>query len=214
MTQPDSSAPGALERPAPFLVMPEFLDEVMVERLLDFTLAHEAEFKQSKIGKGKGRLDDAYRRSSGLKISGALYDELKILFSAALPEAIAALGMTAFHANTCSLQLGSYNDGGHYRTHIDTDIEGDGPASHRMLTGVYYLHALPKRFAGGELRMHSFVPVEMGGSYADVPPDRNSFVLFPSWAPHEVRPVACPSGEFAHSRFSINCWFGRKNTAG
>jgi Rps23 Pro-64 3,4-dihydroxylase Tpa1-like proline 4-hydroxylase len=40
-------------------------------------------------------------------------------------------------------------------------------------------------------------------------PRNNRLIAFPSFVPHEVRRVACPSGEFADSRFAINVWLSR-----
>ena len=45
--------------------------------------------------------------------------------------------------------------------------------------------------------------------HLDVAPEKDSLLIFPSWALHEVMPVVCPSGEFADSRFSVNCWVWR-----
>jgi Rps23 Pro-64 3,4-dihydroxylase Tpa1-like proline 4-hydroxylase len=35
---------------------------------------------------------------------------------------------------------------------------------------------------------------------------------FPSWAPHEVMPISCPSKRFTDSRFAINYWVYRART--
>jgi asparagine synthetase B (glutamine-hydrolysing) len=45
---------------------------------------------------------------------------------------------------------------------------------------------------------------------ADIEPIHNSLLMFPSWAPHEVMPVNCPSQRFIDSRFAINCWVHRE----
>ena len=58
-----------------------------------------------------------------------------------------------------------------------------------MVSGVYHFHREPKALSGGGLRLHRF-----GATLK---------------APHEVRPVACPSMAFADSRFSVNCWIYR-----
>jgi len=46
----------------------------------------------------------------------------------------------------------------------------------------------------------------------NIEPGRNGPLMFPSWAPHEVMPVNCPSGRFADSRFAINCWVYRRKS--
>jgi SM-20-related protein len=76
---------------------------------------------------------------------------------------------------------------------------------------VYYFFSEPKAFNGGALRLYA-----IGGnsqqSFIDIEPERNSLLVFPSWAPHEVMPVHCPSGRFVDSRFAINCWLYRKKS--
>jgi Rps23 Pro-64 3,4-dihydroxylase Tpa1-like proline 4-hydroxylase len=43
-------------------------------------------------------------------------------------------------------------------------------------------------------------------AFADIEPGQNRLVAFPSWAPHEVMPISCPSRRFIDSRFAVNCW--------
>jgi Rps23 Pro-64 3,4-dihydroxylase Tpa1-like proline 4-hydroxylase len=68
--------------------------------------------------------------------------------------------------------------------------KGDG--NRVDLTGVYSL-------AGGKV----------SGAFVDIEPANDTLVFFPSWYPHEVLPVSCPSGRFEDSRFAINCWVHR-----
>ena len=134
---------------------------------------------------------------------------------AALPQWCAGFGMAPFEPNAIELDMIAYNDGAFYRRHIDTgrlnrDRPGAGSAGDRIITAVYYFHAEPKAFDGGELRLHAMAASADGSALsADLPPRRNSLLIFPSWAPHEVLPVRCPSGAFRDSRFAINCWFRR-----
>jgi len=77
----------------------------------------------------------------------------------------------------------------------------------RAMTGVYYFHRQPRGFSGGALRIHPIMNQAAGERFTDIAPDNDSFVLFASWVPHEVRPIACPSQQWLDSRFSINCWY-------
>lgn len=200
-----STPPAAFAKPAPHHVIRGFLGETMVERLLEFALARREDFAPAKIGR-QGRLDDAVRQSAQLCDLGGLKPILEAEFRAVFPAAIEALRIAPFDLTFIELQLVAHGDGAFYQRHIDTGTGGDGP-NHRVLTGVYYFHALPKTFGGGALRLHSILPEEQGGSHVDIDPDRDTLLLFPSWAPHEVRPVSCVGGDFAQSRFALNCWF-------
>jgi Rps23 Pro-64 3,4-dihydroxylase Tpa1-like proline 4-hydroxylase len=79
-----------------------------------------------------------------------------------------------------------------------------------VISAVYYFHTLPKAFSGGALRLHSLAASGKLGTFVDVEPDCDTLIFFPSWFPHEVLPVHCPSGRFMDSRFAINCWVHAK----
>ena len=78
------------------------------------------------------------------------------------------------------------------------------PESIRVLSGVYYYNAEPKAFSGGALRLYAIGDADKA-PYVDIEPAGNSLLVFPSWAPHEVMPVSCPSKRFADSRFTVTC---------
>ena len=178
----------------------------MVARLLAHALEREASFTATTVGRGK--MENAQiRRSRVIRDFGALKSDLEAAFLARLQQAISALRLTPFTVAGLSLELAAHGDGDFYQRHIDTFIGVDRARADRILTGVYYFHAQPKAFSGGELRLFSLRPPEQGGTYLDIAPSCDNLLLFPAWVPHEVRPVSCPEGGFARSRFAINCWY-------
>ncbi|MEU3479790.1 2OG-Fe(II) oxygenase [Streptomyces sp. NPDC033753] len=110
-----------------------------------------------------------------------------------------------------SYGLNVHNDGDYYRPHQDTSAEYD---SRRLLTFVYYLHRTPRPFGGGELRVFdAALPLHMEPTgdweertWRDWEPEHDSIVFFLPTAWHEVRPVVCPGGQHADSRFAVNGW--------
>src|SRR5690606_6893562 len=129
-----------------------------------------------------------------------------------LPAITAALKLSPFDPTVYEMELVAHNDGAFFARHIDTFTGANGlPPTQRMISAVYYFFETPRRFSGGELRLY---PV-LGGvaNWADIEPVCDTLVCFPSFAPHEVLPIACPSGQFAHSRFAINTWICRDNPA-
>ena len=110
-----------------------------------------------------------------------------------------------------SYGLNVHNDGDFYRPHQDTSAEYD---SRRLLTFVYYLHRTPRPFGGGELRVFdAALPLHMEPTgdweertWRDWEPEHDSIVFFLPTAWHEVRPVVCPGGQHADSRFAVNGW--------
>lgn len=194
----------------PHVVRRDFLPADMVAALLDFACDNESRFVASKVGLGPdGKVDPAARMSS-LLID---FEPLKAQFDARIrplaPILAAELRVPPFEAGRVELQLVAHGDGAFYRRHLDT---GHGARAKtrprlRLLSGVYYFHSAPKAFAGGALRLHEVMSQGPERHFLDIEPVHNSLVFFPSWMPHEVMPVSCPSGRFMDSRFAINCWF-------
>lgn len=183
----------------------------MVEQLLQYAQAHEAAFVPTRVGPtGMRKIAENMRISRVLSDMGPWRDALEERFRAVMDDAAHALGLGAIDLAMVELELVAHGDGAFYTRHVDTSTTQINARSDRVLTGVYYFHRHPRGFSGGELRLHSIRPVEQGGQFVDIVPERDMLLLFPSWAPHEVRPISCPSGEFAHSRFAINCWYRQR----
>ncbi|WP_445682889.1 2OG-Fe(II) oxygenase [Radicibacter daui] len=188
----------------------------MVERLLELALTQERMFVPTKVGSGTaGVVNPVIRSSLLLRDFGGLRQELEACFTAVLDEAIRLLRLSPFRLDRLELELVAHNEGAFYSEHIDTfTAQPDAHRSDRVLTGVYYFHRQPKAFSGGDLRLHAIAPAADGERrFIDIPPDLDTLVLFPSWVPHEVRQVSCPSGSFADSRFALSCWYRSRRGA-
>jgi len=183
------------------------MGDAMTARLLDHVSARQDDFVPTSIGPGsRGREDPSVRRSLVLGDFGALREEIEARFRAVMDRTLVELGMPPIDLQRLEMELVVHGDGGFYRTHIDTMTDRTLPAgSDRVLTGVYYFHRRPKAFSGGALRLHAFTQVPSRA--LNIVPDCDTLLLFPSWAPHEVLPVSCPSGAFLDGRFAINCWY-------
>ena len=206
-----TSTPSAFAALPPHLVLQNAFDPALVERLLAYVAAREGDFFDTGVGRN-GVIDKTVRSSRKIRDFGTLGDALESAFIAALPQAISALGLAPFELAGLSLELAAHGDGDFYSRHIDTFIGEHRQNNDRVLTGVFYFHNQPKAFEGGALRLYSPLPVDKGGSYTDIEPAHNSLLLFPAWAPHEVRAISCKNGGFAQSRFAINCWYNRQAT--
>lgn len=201
-----SSAPDAFSDIPPHLLIENAFGSEMAGRLLALALEREAAFGGTTVGSRKME-DRQIRRSRVTRDFGGLKGALEAAFRARLLQAISALRLAPFTVESLSLELAAHGDGDFYRRHIDTFTGGEKPSADRILTGVYYFHASPRAFTGGELRLFSLRPIEHGGTYLDIAPACDSLLLFPAWVPHEVLAVSCPGGSFAQSRFAINCWY-------
>jgi SM-20-related protein len=181
-----------------------WLGAEVAARALQFAQASREQFKASDVGYGeRNRIDFSYRRSSKLKPIGELENELRADVMTALPSICDRLGIAPFDPARFELEIVAHGDGAFFSRHEDIVIR-PGMTSYRGISAVYYFHKLPKSFSGGVLRIHP-----IGGkpaSFVDIEPANDKLIFFPSWVPHEVMPVVCPSGRFEDSRFALNCW--------
>jgi SM-20-related protein len=210
--EPDNEAePSGRGLMLPHLVLRDFLDEATVLGLLDYALSRQSQFEPTQLG--SGRLDPSFRVSMGLRDLGGYRQVLKRKILDLLPALLSQLRLGACESPTLETQLVAHGDGAFYRRHIDTQTgRRDEVARIRMLSGVYYFHAEPRVFSGGALRLYPVFGKD-ARNFVDIEPMRNSLLVFPSWAPHEVMPVSCPSKRFIDSRFAINCWiYGKKGS--
>ena len=201
----------------PYHIFPDFLDGGQHKALLQLALASEAEFGPATIVAGTKEVVHRGQRTSRKRKGGL--GPLKDMFSdrvrRAAPLMFTKTGVPKADIWRLELELVAHNDGDHFGRHIDTltgepACAGEAARSARLLSGVYYFYQEPKGFTGGELRVHRFGGDGGPGNFIDVDPAQNSFVVFPSFASHEVLEVGCPSGIFEHSRFSVNCWIHRR----
>jgi SM-20-related protein len=191
----------------PHRVIDALLDEASVETLLELALSRQADFEPTRVGRrDNARLNPAFRTSLVLRPREALAQLFETRLRGLAPVLTAGMRLSAFEASAIELELVAHGDGAFYKRHIDTQTGGDA-MSQRILSGVYYFNHRPKAFTGGALRLYAIGDY---GRFIDVEPEHNRLLVFPSWAPHEVMPVSCPSGAFIDSRFAVNCWVRRR----
>ena len=186
-----------------------FLDETTVAGLLDYALLRQADFAPTRLG--SKAVNPAVRVSTGLRELGGYRQILKTkILGSVLEQLVSRLQVPPFENPNLQTELVAHGDGAFYKRHIDTQTARYKDVNQiRVLSAVYYFHAEPKAFSGGALRLYAIGDKD-GENFVDIEPLRNSLLVFPSWAPHEVMPVRCPSKQFIDSRFAINCWVRRK----
>lgn len=194
----------------PYLVLRDFLDAATLAGLLEYALSRQSDFTPTRVARGA---DPAIRISAGLHDLGDYRRYFKSQIFDLLPELIAQLRIMPFQPSRFETELVAHGDGAFYTRHIDTQTARYDEVEHlRMLSGVYYFNVEPKVFSGGSLRLYAVGGYEQA-DFVDIEPLRNSLLVFPSWAPHEVMPVHCPSQRFIDSRFAVNCWIHRDKRA-
>ena len=195
------------------VILDEFLAPQELEDLTHFALEHEPQFTASEVvapTSERGVIDYEHRRSRVLTDLERYQEVLIRRIKMVLPQVLHELGMEEFDIAGVEAQITASNDGDFFRFHNDN---GSDRVAARNLTFVYFFHQEPRRFEGGELRIHD-ARLEQdryisAGSYQSIVPRQNQIVFFPCDMMHEITPVKCPSGLFADSRFTLNGWLRR-----
>lgn len=188
-------------------VMDDFLEPAEAERLLAQMLAAEDRFTPAQVRQGGAAAHDPGFRSA-LRLPGRIGVDLAPFVArvhAAFDRLCEGTGVPPFpvYHTECSVIANRHGD--FYKRHVDTGAAHRGYV--RVISCVYYLHRRPRAFSGGELAL---LPLTGAGAPERIAPVHNRLVAFPSFVPHQVLPTACPDGEFADARFSINCWLHRE----
>ena len=189
-----------------YVQLDDFLTAKEQRRLLEFVVKQEKNFVSTNTSTG----DLEYRKSVVLHSFPEFADLILRRIQTVLPDVFAKVEMMPFPISQIEAQLTGHNDGNYYKIHNDN---GSPDTASREFTYVYYFYREPKAFSGGELRIYDskiennyYVQAD---TYHTIEPRNNSIVFFRSRYLHEVLPIACPSRQFADSRFTINGWIRR-----
>ena len=191
------------------VVIDGFLPVELHDAVLAKTLGQEKAFKRSTMREDGADVHGEARKSW---VNEAELGELEAPFEeavrAALPAIFGGLGIQPFEPAKIELEVSAHRDGDFYRPHVDTFHSEDraGRKTDRVVTAVYYFHAHPRAFTGGEFRIH---PFGGWGEPVTLEAEDNRLLAIPAFALHEVRPIACDNGEFRSSRFAVNAWVHR-----
>ena len=201
--------------------MVNFLDERDHATILDWALSNPDLFVPVGINDSKSesgsKIDPAKRICAATRDFGPHRSMLRNRLLAALPKLMAQTGMQ-FSVDSLELELAAHGDGAFFTAHTDIPVGanrqplGEEPGQDRFLSAVYYFHAQPKGFTGGDLNLYRFGAHPKGAgrvpaNKVSIRPVDNSLVAFPSWVEHEVTRVSCPGDRFEDRRFAINCWY-------
>jgi SM-20-related protein len=179
----------------------------MVERLLEFAQSQQVSFYETDVwnnAKGAREIDLTARRSWKIKDLGSLRSDIQERARALMPNMCTQLGTARFEPRRFEIEMVAHCDGAFFGEHRDRNPQS--PARNRRISAVYYFHHIPKSFSGGALRIYPIAGSKQSTAFVEIEPINDTLVFFPSWFPHEVLPVKCPSRRFEDSRFAINCW--------
>ena len=196
-----------------------FLPEAEHDAILAWAISEQESFSPAKVflkGGAAGRVDPerriALKRYGMGPFEPLLSERLFDAYSRIAP----AAGYKGARLSSLQFELNAYGEGAHFAPHFDIPLGnarrpiGERPGEDRLITAVYYFRGEPRGFSGGALRLYRFGADHDEATDGDsiaFEPERNSLLVFPSWARHGVETVHCPSGLFRDYRFGLNCWF-------
>lgn len=205
-----------MNKPVKVVVKRNFLTRQELLGLMEYTLAHEADFTPGSIipnEETEGALVPDYRRSRVLFEFGEYRTLIEERILAVLPSVLRALRRDPFPLWYIDSQITASNDGDFYKAHRDNGAPEPVDIPLRQISYVYYFHSEPKAFSAGHLRFLDWAGGELENLEPENPgtitPRQNTIVFFPSSYEHEVLPVICRSRRFANSRFTANGWLIR-----
>lgn len=190
----------------PYVVIDDFLSPGQHDALLAWALEQEGAIARGTLH--GNCLNSEIRRSWTSRDLGQLKPVLRSRIGEVLPRLLDSVRMASFDGAKIELEMSAHRDGDFYGPHIDTGVSTgrDGLLTDRVVTVVYYFHARPRGFSGGELAIH---PFGGGGDPVLIDPKDNRLLAFPAFALHEVKPVHCERDSFAAGRFAVNAWVHR-----
>jgi tetratricopeptide (TPR) repeat protein len=193
-------------RPAPFVLIKDFLPRSFHETLLPFMSSVQDKLVPALVVSG------VYNPESRQSLDLPGEWEVKKRFSQfvleILPTCLARLHVSSFEIDECEVKVRAYLDGHFFQIHMDCPREPKS-ISNRKVSYIYFFHKMPRAYTGGDVVLFDSDPDIDHARYTTagftrVVPEDNSLVLFPSAYWHSVVPVSCPSKQYADSRFVIN----------
>jgi SM-20-related protein len=185
-----------------------FSDELNAE-ILAYAVKRQLDFKPSVIYAGGVQKISESRISLTLKDLGPYKCIFQESIMKMIPVLVEGLKISRFEAGDIEVQFAAHGDGALFLPHIDTAVHKKTETP-RVISAVYYFHSSPRKFEGGNLRLHTIPIGKENQKPKDITPDNNSLLAFPSFAPHEVLPVKAPEADFKDWRFAANCWIHKK----
>ena len=206
------AARRAADPRCPHLLFHDVLGADMVAGLLEHVAAREADFRPAVVRSrrtGEQSVKSGRRDCLTSNDLGPFRSPIESFIRRIAPAALTELRLNEPRHEPREFSICAYGEGGHFARHIDT-AETTGRI--RILSCIYYFATTPRRFQGGELRLHGLPTLSTAGAAAppvDIVPETDTLVVFPSWMSHEVLGVRVPSGAWLDRRFTINCWIHR-----
>jgi SM-20-related protein len=209
-----SGLAAAAKARCPHLLFCDFLGRETVTALLAYAAAREQDFKPGLVHyrhSGEDQVEPTIRSCYRLSDLGPFARPFRSKLESIAQNALGQLRLFETAVAPREFEITAFRDGDRFTPHNDS-MEWQGEV--RVLSCIYYFAATPRRFSGGNLRLHGFPSLAAHGESEpptiDIEPATDTLVVFPAWLCHEVTPVEAPSRAWCDSRFSITCFMHRR----
>lgn len=182
-------------RRADYWIYPNILDDNTIERIM--SIGDNAEWLDAAVAVESNH--EIRKTELAWSNEQWLYDTFWSLMEMANQNAGWNFEISAAESFT----LGKYEDGGHYKFHMDGNgVQPLNYPGNEFLHGktrkISFVAWLNEDFEGGEFEFHpSTVPAERGL----IKPTKGTVIFFPSWYLHKVHPVT------KGTRYALITWF-------
>ncbi len=194
-------------RPAPFSIIDNFLSREEREYFWQRAVNSESDYEKAGIGLEDDVIVDCYQRDTEvLRLGVEEKQQMRQKIKSYIDVLFRKFRISEREVDKIEVKLTSHTQDGFFKIHHDGFSPIDG--SIRYLSWVYYFHANPKPYEGGDLVLfdsdaikddHRFSPI----NYTRYIPQDNQIIFFPSWFYHGVTPVALLSPGFSSGRFAV-----------
>ncbi|WP_168204251.1 2OG-Fe(II) oxygenase [Aliikangiella coralliicola] len=196
-------------QPAPFAIFDKFLEVSERKYFWERALGSSNEFKSSGISYGDGeRVEYQYqnRNSEVLFLESQEKQNIKSKILKLIDELFERFLIPKKAIKNIEVKLTAYGEGGFFRIHQDGFFKQGN--SSRFISWVYYFHASPKPYSGGDLVLFDSNCAKTNhlfseSHYTRYKPMDNQIVFFPSWFYHGVTPVKLLRPGFDSYRFAV-----------
>lgn len=182
-------------RRADYWIYPNILDDNTIERIM--SIGDNAEWLDAAVAVESNH--EIRKTELAWSNEQWLYDTFWSLMEMANQNAGWNFEISAAESFT----LGKYEDGGHYKFHMDGNgVQPLNYPGNEFLHGktrkISFVAWLNEDFEGGEFEFHpSTVPADRGL----IKPTKGTVIFFPSWYLHKVHPVT------KGTRYALITWF-------
>lgn len=194
-------------QPAPFFTLSHFLSVEERDHFMSRALHSEDAFRLAGMrAKEKFVINRNRRDTYVLSLNKHEKKEIRSKISDVAERVFDALILPFKPIKKIEVKLTAHTEGGFFKIHQDAFAEICG--SSRCISWVYYFHAKPKPYCGGDLVLfdsnctaenHHYNVLD----YTRYVPQDNEIIFFPSCFYHAVTPVDVLDSGFESSRFAL-----------